>query len=174
RTASRLPRVWVARGSMPYSAVTQPRPLLRRKGGTLLSTVAVQRTWVSPKRARQEPSAYLLVPVSKMTVRSSSAARPLARISLPHSPVGRKLTRWRGDCQYRGWRRPALTLRGVLITFAEQPVNMLINPTSGLSDLNERSREIFRQIVTAYVTSGEPVGSRTISQRLGMTLSPAT
>ena len=41
-------------------------------------------------------------------------------------------------------------------------------------DLDERSREIFRQIVDAYVQSGEPVGSRTLSRRLGMSLSPAT
>ena len=34
--ASRLPRVWVARGSMPYSAVTQPWPLPRRNGGHLV------------------------------------------------------------------------------------------------------------------------------------------
>ena len=30
--ASRLPRVWVARGSMPYSAVTQPWPLAAQPG----------------------------------------------------------------------------------------------------------------------------------------------
>ncbi|WP_189049816.1 heat-inducible transcriptional repressor HrcA [Aliidongia dinghuensis] len=40
--------------------------------------------------------------------------------------------------------------------------------------LNERSREIFRTIVDAYVETGEPIGSRTISRRLGLNLSPAT
>jgi heat-inducible transcriptional repressor len=40
--------------------------------------------------------------------------------------------------------------------------------------LNERSREIFRHIVDAYVETGEAIGSRTISRRLGMALSPAT
>ncbi|WP_431861684.1 heat-inducible transcriptional repressor HrcA [Azospirillum sp.] len=43
-----------------------------------------------------------------------------------------------------------------------------------ISELNQRSREIFRHIVDAYVATGEPVGSRTISRRLGMALSPAT
>lgn len=43
-----------------------------------------------------------------------------------------------------------------------------------ITELNKRSREIFRQIVDAYVATGEPVGSRTISRRLGMALSPAT
>ena len=40
--------------------------------------------------------------------------------------------------------------------------------------LNDRSREIFRHIVEAYVETGEAIGSRTISRRLGMALSPAT
>ncbi len=41
-------------------------------------------------------------------------------------------------------------------------------------ELSERSREIFRQIVDAYVETGEPVGSRTLSRRLSVSLSPAT
>ena len=41
-------------------------------------------------------------------------------------------------------------------------------------ELNQRSREIFRQIVDAYMESGEPIGSRTLARRLGKTLSPAT
>ncbi|HMK79755.1 MAG TPA: heat-inducible transcriptional repressor HrcA, partial [Xanthobacteraceae bacterium] len=31
---------------------------------------------------------------------------------------------------------------------------------AGLAQLNERSREIFRQIVESYLATGEPVGSR--------------
>jgi heat-inducible transcriptional repressor len=41
-------------------------------------------------------------------------------------------------------------------------------------ELNARSREVFRQIVDAYVATGEPVGSRTIARRLEEQLSPAT
>lgn len=43
-----------------------------------------------------------------------------------------------------------------------------------INELNERSREIFRKIVEAYVDTGEPVGSRTVSRRLASVLSPAT
>jgi heat-inducible transcriptional repressor len=43
-----------------------------------------------------------------------------------------------------------------------------------ITELNERSREIFRHIVEAYVDTGEPIGSRTLSRRLGTNLSPAT
>ena len=43
--------------------------------------------------------------------------------------------------------------------------------TSGLTD---RPREVFRHLVDAYLTSGEPVGSRTLSQRLPLALSPAS
>ena len=46
--------------------------------------------------------------------------------------------------------------------------------TGLISELNERSREIFRVIVEAYVETGEPVGSRTLVRRLGTPLSPAT
>ncbi len=40
--------------------------------------------------------------------------------------------------------------------------------------LSERSRAILRHVVEAYVETGSPVGSRTISRRLGLSLSPAT
>lgn len=43
-----------------------------------------------------------------------------------------------------------------------------------LGELNDRSREIFSRIVEAYVETGEPIGSRTLSQRLSTSLSPAT
>src|SRR5262249_20875649 len=73
-------RVPVERGSMPYSAVTQPRPLLRRNGGTRSSMLAVQSTWVSPKPAKQEPSADLLTPGSRAVARRASAARAEGRL----------------------------------------------------------------------------------------------
>jgi heat-inducible transcriptional repressor len=42
------------------------------------------------------------------------------------------------------------------------------------AELNERSREIFRRVVDEYMQTGEPVGSRTISRRLALPLSPAS
>jgi heat-inducible transcriptional repressor len=45
---------------------------------------------------------------------------------------------------------------------------------SALARLDERSREIFRQIVESYLATGEPVGSRNLSKILPMTLSPAS
>lgn len=41
-------------------------------------------------------------------------------------------------------------------------------------ELNARSRDILRQIIDAYLETGDAVGSRTLSRRLGMGLSPAT
>ena len=35
----------------------------------------------------------------------------------------------------------------------------LIAPHAGLAQLNERSRDIFRQIVESYLATGEPVGT---------------
>lgn len=45
---------------------------------------------------------------------------------------------------------------------------------SSISQLNARSRQIFRHIVDTYVETGEPVGSRTLSRTLAQHLSPAT
>src|SRR5262244_855267 len=42
------------------------------------------------------------------------------------------------------------------------------------SELGGRPREVFRHLVEAYLASGEPVGSRTLSQRLPLSLSPAS
>ncbi|MEM8791224.1 MAG: heat-inducible transcriptional repressor HrcA [Pseudomonadota bacterium] len=46
--------------------------------------------------------------------------------------------------------------------------------TPSLSDLNDRSRAIFRQLVETYLETGEPVGSRTLSRVLEQGLSAAT
>ncbi len=43
-----------------------------------------------------------------------------------------------------------------------------------IQELNERSRDIFRQVVETYVETGAPVGSRLISKRLEARLSPAS
>ncbi len=43
-----------------------------------------------------------------------------------------------------------------------------------LAELDQRSRQIFRELVEAYLDTGEPVGSRTLSQRGSVTLSPAS
>jgi len=40
--------------------------------------------------------------------------------------------------------------------------------------INERAREVLRHIVDGYLETGAPVGSRTISRQMGMTLSSAT
>jgi heat-inducible transcriptional repressor len=45
---------------------------------------------------------------------------------------------------------------------------------SALAALDARSREIFRRLVESYLTSGEPVGSRSLSRALPMSLSPAS
>ena len=47
-------------------------------------------------------------------------------------------------------------------------------PDNSIAELSERSRDIFRHIVDAYVETGEPIGSRTLSRKLGLDLSPAT
>ncbi len=43
-----------------------------------------------------------------------------------------------------------------------------------ISDLNDRTREVFRRVVEGYLSSGEPVGSRTLSRTLTERVSAAT
>jgi len=43
-----------------------------------------------------------------------------------------------------------------------------------ITELNDRSREIFRRIVDGYLETGAPVGSRTLSRQPGLGVSPAT
>src|SRR6266849_3624707 len=75
----------VARGSMPYSAVTQPRACPLSHGGRRSSSVAVTSTWVSPNFTKQDPSAYFTTPRSSDTARSSSDCRRLGRIHFSRS-----------------------------------------------------------------------------------------
>ena len=43
-----------------------------------------------------------------------------------------------------------------------------------LAEMNDRSREVFRRVVEAYLTSGEPVGSRTLTRTMSERVSAAT
>ncbi|HLH10475.1 MAG TPA: heat-inducible transcriptional repressor HrcA [Methylovirgula sp.] len=54
-----------------------------------------------------------------------------------------------------------------------EPHRIQFDP-GALGRLNERPREILRQIVESYLAHGEPVGSRQLSRMLPMTLSPAS
>ncbi len=53
------------------------------------------------------------------------------------------------------------------------PTSKPVQP-SLIGELSERSREIFRNIVESYLETGEPVGSRTLSQRGTIALSSAS
>ena len=66
-------------GSIPYSAVTQPRPRPRIHGGTASSTEAVQITRVRPTEIRALPWAVSTKPGRISIGLSSSGRRPSAR-----------------------------------------------------------------------------------------------
>lgn len=46
--------------------------------------------------------------------------------------------------------------------------------TTPITEMNDRTRDIFRVVVESYLDSGAPVGSRTISKAPGLELSPAS
>jgi heat-inducible transcriptional repressor len=43
-----------------------------------------------------------------------------------------------------------------------------------LTDMNDRSREVFRRVVESYLSSGDPIGSRTLTRAMSEKLSAAT
>jgi heat-inducible transcriptional repressor len=52
-------------------------------------------------------------------------------------------------------------------------LSTLMSGTASLTELDARAREVFRHVVEAYLETGEPVGSRTLSKG-GIALSPAS
>ena len=48
------------------------------------------------------------------------------------------------------------------------------DPAPRLADLNDRAREVFRRVVEGYLTSGDPVGSRTLTRSMTDKVSAAT
>ncbi len=55
-----------------------------------------------------------------------------------------------------------------------KPADLKTFDSGLLSQLDDRSREIFRRIVDGYLSSGEPLGSRNLSKIIPMALSPAS
>jgi heat-inducible transcriptional repressor len=47
-------------------------------------------------------------------------------------------------------------------------------PTTPITELTDRARDVFRMVVESYLGNGQPVGSRTISRLPGINLSPAS
>src|SRR3954453_23967922 len=81
-TDSRSERVWVDRGSIAYSAVTQPSPLPLRHRGTPWVTDAAHSTRVLPNSTSTDPSAWSSQPRVMRTSRSWSGVRPSMRAML--------------------------------------------------------------------------------------------
>src|SRR6056297_1593443 len=50
----------------------------------------------------------------------------------------------------------------------------MIEASELLSQMNDRSREVFRRVVEGYLASGGPVGSRTLTRSLSEKVSAAT
>src|SRR5512145_666796 len=106
-TDSRSERVWVADGSMAYSAVTQPSPESLRQRGTPRVAEAAQSTLVRPNSTSTEPAGWSSQLRVILMGRSSSFSRPSGRVVMcetlpradmrrgtpPPAPVGGRLDR---------------------------------------------------------------------------------
>src|SRR4051812_613420 len=114
-TDSRSDRVCVDRGSIAYSAVTQPRPLPLRHRGTPSVTDAAHSTRVAPNSTNTDPSAWSSQSRVITTERNSLSARPSGRPSMLTrqylSDVENGATA--GNCDVAGVRRRRLGERTV-------------------------------------------------------------
>src|SRR5688572_24953628 len=79
-TDSRSDRVLVEAGSIAYSAVTHPSPEPFRQRGTPSDADAAHSTRVPPNSTSTEPAAWSSHPRVSLIGRSSSSARPSARV----------------------------------------------------------------------------------------------
>src|SRR4051794_33782695 len=145
-TDSRSLRVWVARGSIEYSAVTQPRPEPFRQRGTPSVTLAAHSTRVRPNSTSTEPSAWSSQLRLMVTGRSWSAARPSGRVT--HRRV-----------MARGW---ATSRRGCPWSPAPEPRQRLRAPGNGTCRGATRrvampSSSPMRSELRAVRTGGVPV-----------------
>ena len=69
------------------------------------------------------------------------------------------------------WRKGATPIDG------QPPPSLqeIMSDTSTiLTEMNDRSREVFRRVVESYLNSGDPVGSRTLTRTMSEKLSAAT
>ena len=89
RETSRCLRSPVEAGSIPYSAVTQPRPFPASQRGTSSTADAVQITRVPPASISAEPVAERTKPAVIDRGRSSLGARPSCLVSALTPPASR-------------------------------------------------------------------------------------
>ena len=59
-------------------------------------------------------------------------------------------------------------------TLSRMVQQMMPQGSKLLADLNDRSKEVFRRVVEGYLTSGDPVGSRTLTRSMSEKVSAAT
>ena len=70
--------------------------------------------------------------------------------------------------------QPRLTRVGRSPYTRQQIGRTMISSATLLDEMSDRTREVFRRVVEAYLSSGEPVGSRTLTRTFSEKLSAAT
>jgi heat-inducible transcriptional repressor len=78
-----------------------------------------------------------------------------------------------------GWAHGAILCKSLLLRYnappeSERAARKMKPPATPPPVLDARAAAVLREIVERYVETGEPVGSRTVSQLLPLGLSPAT
>lgn len=109
-----------------------------------------------------------------LTARNSSGARFDGRIAAPFTKLRESLLGAIVGRIGKGLLEASAVLRAN--RRMSDPIDIAgpKQPTAGLPGLDQRARDIFRQIVETYLDRGEPVGSRSISKMSPINLSPAS
>ena len=67
-----------------------------------------------------------------------------------------------------------MRMEGNIIAWRIDGPTQATQDVAAMSELTERSRRILHAVVTEFIETGEPVGSRTLSRKYGLEVSPAT
>ena len=142
-----------------------------RKGGAFSSRLAVTSTWVSPNLTRQEPSAWRAAPGSRLTERRDRGAVGEAHgaVYLEVGRPGRLPSRFAGSASNR--RRGPINNRYLSKACSLESFTSRLTYRRRWASARAKSSAIWWR---PFWRRGEPVGSRTLSQRLPLTLSPAS
>src|SRR5690242_13845243 len=135
-TDSRSLRVCVARGSIAYSAVTQPSPEPLRQRGTPSVTLAAHSTRVRPNSTSTDPSAWSSHWRVMVTGRSWSAVRPSGRVTGAERTAAPCAARRRRSGQDHDMRSEVRSVRTggvpVVVDLTDECTDFIREETDGL------------------------------------------
>jgi heat-inducible transcriptional repressor len=94
--------------------------------------------------------------------------------SSPLPPSGTSASGGQGAAGLGGTGLGGVGARTPIAAKPAQQSSLILAKSQGLETLDDRTRTVFKLIVESYLSTGEPLGSRTLARGLPMALSPAS